>query len=153
MTNAKLGEKRECASCGAKFYDLGKTPPVCPKCGTVYQPPKEISKGRKVAAPKAPPKPAKKLAKKSPLLEGAEDIDLEGFGVIEVDDEVAGDLEEIDDIEEDVESLSELEDREIADDRVNSDDVDDDLLIDEIEGDVTLVDPVIEEEESDEDEE
>jgi uncharacterized protein (TIGR02300 family) len=29
--------KRLCAGCGAKFYDLGKTPIVCPKCGTTYE--------------------------------------------------------------------------------------------------------------------
>jgi predicted nucleic acid-binding Zn-ribbon protein len=29
-----LGNKYECAECGAKFYDLGKPEPLCPKCGT-----------------------------------------------------------------------------------------------------------------------
>jgi uncharacterized protein (TIGR02300 family) len=29
-----LGTKYECAECGAKFYDLGKPEPLCPKCGT-----------------------------------------------------------------------------------------------------------------------
>ena len=29
----ELGNKFECFSCGAKFYDLGKPDPVCPKCG------------------------------------------------------------------------------------------------------------------------
>jgi uncharacterized protein (TIGR02300 family) len=28
-----LGNKYECYSCGAKFYDLGKPQPICPKCG------------------------------------------------------------------------------------------------------------------------
>lgn len=28
-----LGTRHECYNCGAKFYDLGKTPPLCPKCG------------------------------------------------------------------------------------------------------------------------
>jgi hypothetical protein len=28
-----LGEKWECGNCGAKFYDLGKSVPLCPKCG------------------------------------------------------------------------------------------------------------------------
>lgn len=30
---AELGNKYECFSCGAKFYDLGKPDPLCPKCG------------------------------------------------------------------------------------------------------------------------
>ena len=29
----ELGNKFECFSCGAKFYDLGKLEPICPKCG------------------------------------------------------------------------------------------------------------------------
>jgi uncharacterized protein (TIGR02300 family) len=33
-----LGTKRLCSGCGAKFYDLNKTPIVCPKCETVFVP-------------------------------------------------------------------------------------------------------------------
>jgi uncharacterized protein (TIGR02300 family) len=33
-----LGTKRLCAGCGAKFYDLNRTPIVCPKCETVFTP-------------------------------------------------------------------------------------------------------------------
>ena len=28
-----LGEKHECVQCETKFYDLGKTPVICPSCG------------------------------------------------------------------------------------------------------------------------
>jgi len=34
MGKKPLGEKHVCGSCGAKFYDLGKTQPLCPKCGS-----------------------------------------------------------------------------------------------------------------------
>ncbi len=34
VAKAELGTKRLCPSCGAKFYDLKKKPPVCPKCET-----------------------------------------------------------------------------------------------------------------------
>jgi uncharacterized protein (TIGR02300 family) len=37
MAKPELGTKRFCASCGAKFYDLNKTPITCPKCGTRFQ--------------------------------------------------------------------------------------------------------------------
>lgn len=37
MAKPELGLKRQCMSCGAKFYDLAKNPIVCPKCGTVFQ--------------------------------------------------------------------------------------------------------------------
>src|SRR5206468_648314 len=34
-----FGTKRRCAGCGAKFYDLLRSPIVCPKCATVFVPP------------------------------------------------------------------------------------------------------------------
>lgn len=30
------GTKRTCQSCSARFYDLARTPIVCPKCGADY---------------------------------------------------------------------------------------------------------------------
>lgn len=36
MIDAELGKKLACPSCAVKFYDLGKVPAVCPKCGTVF---------------------------------------------------------------------------------------------------------------------
>ncbi len=33
MPELKLGTKHECYNCGTKFYDLGKSAPLCPKCG------------------------------------------------------------------------------------------------------------------------
>lgn len=36
MAKPNLGFKRVCGNCGTKFYDFGRTPIVCPKCGTVY---------------------------------------------------------------------------------------------------------------------
>jgi uncharacterized protein (TIGR02300 family) len=31
--NAKFGTKRTCMSCGERFFDMGKNPFTCPKCG------------------------------------------------------------------------------------------------------------------------
>ncbi len=36
MTKAELGTKRLCPNCGTKYYDLNRSPIVCPKCGTVF---------------------------------------------------------------------------------------------------------------------
>jgi uncharacterized protein (TIGR02300 family) len=33
MAELNLGTKFECYNCGTRFYDLGKSEPVCPKCG------------------------------------------------------------------------------------------------------------------------
>ncbi len=38
----RLGGRHECYACGAKFYDLNKPEPVCPKCqANQLQRPKE----------------------------------------------------------------------------------------------------------------
>jgi uncharacterized protein (TIGR02300 family) len=46
----ELGKKYECAECGTKFYDLGKSEPICPKCGTnqrgLQEPPKTAAPPR-----------------------------------------------------------------------------------------------------------
>ena len=33
MPELKLGTKHECYNCNTKFYDLGKSELICPKCG------------------------------------------------------------------------------------------------------------------------
>ena len=34
MNNSIKGEKHICSNCGAKFFDLHKSPIICPKCNT-----------------------------------------------------------------------------------------------------------------------
>ena len=36
MIGKDLGIKRACQNCGAKFFDLNKKVPICPKCGTEF---------------------------------------------------------------------------------------------------------------------
>ncbi len=45
---AELGSKQTCISCGAKFYDLGKRPAVCPKCATSFDPDEDTVKMRRM---------------------------------------------------------------------------------------------------------
>ena len=35
-SHPERGLKRTCLSCEAKFYDMARTPMVCPKCGTEF---------------------------------------------------------------------------------------------------------------------
>ncbi len=37
VAKPELGNKHQCQHCGTKFFDLNKTPVVCPKCGAVQQ--------------------------------------------------------------------------------------------------------------------
>jgi uncharacterized protein (TIGR02300 family) len=45
-----LGVKLSCESCGARYYDLNKTPAACPKCGTTNSRP-VVFKSRRGGAP------------------------------------------------------------------------------------------------------
>ncbi len=38
LASGRLGTKRQCFVCGAKYYDLGRKPPVCSRCGATAEP-------------------------------------------------------------------------------------------------------------------
>ncbi len=98
MAKPELGTKRVCVSCGAKFYDLTKTPAICPKCGTEQPPeqPRVRRSGGNVLE-------EKRRAKVLPV-PGIEDPDVE----TDADADADADAEEV---EEDVlEDTSDLED-------------------------------------------
>ena len=58
MPKSALGTKRHCQSCDGKFYDLNKTPIVCPSCGSVFDP-EVLLKSRRVKPVAAAPVAAK----------------------------------------------------------------------------------------------
>ena len=37
MTKPELGNRHQCKRCGARFFDLNKSPITCPRCGTIFQ--------------------------------------------------------------------------------------------------------------------
>lgn len=85
MPAKDLGTKHVCFKCGAKFYDLKKPDPICPKCGADQREAAAKPEGRRSrlsAVPKIvePVEPAEK--------EEAEEID-------EVEDEEVEDEEEV----------------------------------------------------------
>ncbi len=47
MANPELGAKQICPTCSTKFYDLGRRPAVCPKCGAEFDP-EEALRNRRV---------------------------------------------------------------------------------------------------------
>ncbi len=95
----RFGRKWNCFSCGARFYDMNKPEPLCPKCNadqrlspTLKKAPSSRSKAKKAKAAAPPPAPRPKPAvKKVRALEGEEDI---GVVVDEDAEDIAGDLEE-----------------------------------------------------------
>jgi exodeoxyribonuclease V len=54
----RLGTKRQCLACGAKFYDLGRKPPTCSRCGAKVNPKKAKAAANSArGAPEAAPDP------------------------------------------------------------------------------------------------
>ena len=87
MAKPDLGTKRLCASCGAKFYDLSKTPIVCPKCETVFVVAPVSSRSRPEPAAAAA---ARAAAVVEPEVAAPETADAEFVSLEEADAETAG---------------------------------------------------------------
>lgn len=95
MAKPELGLKRVCVACNAKFYDLMKSPAVCPKCGT--EQPAEMPRARRAGA--VPVDPRAKRPAAAPLPEDVE-VEVEGDeaeddAVLEDADELEGDGDEL----------------------------------------------------------
>ncbi len=93
MSKPARGTKRVCQSCGARFYDLTRTPIVCPVCQTVYQvTPPTTRRGAERAAPvEVRPKPEPEI---EPVVLEPDTISLED--VEEVADDAAIEAEIVD---------------------------------------------------------
>lgn len=68
MAKAELGTKRRCLSCAASFFDLNRTPVLCPKCGAAFQI-VEYPRSRPKWAPSFPIRPRKSDAADPELVE------------------------------------------------------------------------------------
>ena len=100
MARAELGTKRHCSSCGAKFYDLGKTPILCPKCGAAFEVAVVSASSRREAA-KAPVVVPEKVVEELPV----PDVD-----IVSLDEVAADEAADIDDEDIAVEDDAEIED-------------------------------------------
>jgi uncharacterized protein (TIGR02300 family) len=91
MVDPKLGTKCVCEACGAKFYDLNKSPAGCPKCGHSYDP----------AAAMAVEEPVRDVApvaeKKEADNEDALEDDDDAMSLEDMADEEAADSDDDDD--------------------------------------------------------
>jgi uncharacterized protein (TIGR02300 family) len=105
-----LGTKRQCLSCGAKYYDLGKDPATCPRCGAVFQAP-ALLRARSEAKQADDEDTETELD--APEIISLEEAEAEDAGK----DPVIDDVEIEDDIDADDDFLAEEEDE--ADDDVS----------------------------------
>lgn len=124
MARPELGLKRQCMSCGAKFYDLDKDPATCPKCGTIYQ---VTAASSRVAAPALAARAAAVPA------DDEEDTDAEKGGP-----EIVS-LDEVESAEEDADTSVDADDTESGDSDdtfLEEEDAGDDDVADLIDGDI-----------------
>ena len=98
MAKTELGTKRVCVACGTRFYDLGRAPAVCPKCGT-EQPVEQLRPRRGGGGNVV----EDKRAKKPVPAPGADESDVEVEGVEDTEDEDV--LEDASDLEDDADAI------------------------------------------------
>jgi len=77
MSKPARGTKRVCPSCGARFYDLSRTPITCPVCQAVYQFTPPASRRGERAQPVEVRKVVVEPEAEVPVVETAEVISLE----------------------------------------------------------------------------
>lgn len=124
MAKPEWGTKRICPNCGARYYDLRKNPPVCPSCGTEFDP-EALLRSRRTRS--APIEELKKVAAKpvGDTIEADldEETETDDEGEEDIVEDVEDDLAETADEEEDVliEDASELGE-DVVDDVVDVDD-------------------------------
>jgi uncharacterized protein (TIGR02300 family) len=117
LSKPELGTKRDCPSCGAKFYDLNKSPAVCPKCKHEFVP----DTGAKAKRAKPVEKPKEKPVKRAVIADDDDNVSLDALR----DEELAAD-----DLDEDILDIGEdIEDDAAEDDAFlpAEDDEDDDV--------------------------
>ena len=106
MVKASWGSKRTCQSCGARFYDLNKSPIKCPKCGREHDREDfvKVRRGRSATATAAATAAAAAAAAKAAAtkkkvdeaaLSGDELPDVEGDEALEDADALADETEDL----------------------------------------------------------
>jgi uncharacterized protein (TIGR02300 family) len=119
VTKAELGTKRICPNCGAKYYDLNRSPIICPRCGTRFELTVATARARPAAKPEIVPVPEEVEIEKEPVetvtLEEADD-EAADTGAVEV--EAGEEEEEIEGGEDDTFLANEDDDEEDVEDIV-----------------------------------
>ena len=98
MAKPELGSKRGCVACQARFYDLTRTPAVCPKCGV--EQPVEQPRPRRASGNVADEKRPKKIAAEPGIEEVEDDDVLEATDLEDDADAISTDIEVVTDTDD-----------------------------------------------------
>jgi uncharacterized protein (TIGR02300 family) len=120
VARPELGIKRSCQACGAKFYDLHKTPIVCPTCSAVF-----VVTAAVAARGHAAAEATRLKAADDAVLSDPDDIEL--VSLEDADDEASGKIKGLpdDDIELDDDTIGDDADVFLEDDEEVTGDVSD----------------------------
>ncbi len=109
MPKADLGQKRVCGSCGAKFYDLSRSPILCPKCGTEFDLSAVVKPRRARAVAEDKPAKAKKVPKLAEVAAAeSPEADVDEAVVVGDDEEEEGVIEDASELGEDEDDMAEV---------------------------------------------
>lgn len=115
MAKPEWGQKRTCQSCGCRFYDLTRTPIVCPKCGANVEPdmPFKVRRGSAAAAvekvvPVAAVAPVVPDLDADDLVAADEDEEAVDGEEEAADDDESGLIEDASDLGEDDDDMAEV---------------------------------------------
>lgn len=114
MVKPEWGLKRTCLSCGSRFYDMSRSPIICPKCGAVVDPETVVKNTRRSqsSVPAEPKAPAQVALADDALEADADEVETAGDdedAAIEDGEEEDGDLmEDASDLGEDDDDMAEV---------------------------------------------
>lgn len=111
MPKPEWGAKRDCGDCGARFYDLNRSPAHCPKCGATVKIAARV-KARRSSPPAAKKAVEKVTAANENLGPDANDPELQekvkADGKNDVDDDDDDLIEDTSDLGDDKDDVSEV---------------------------------------------
>lgn len=102
LANPELGSKRVCQGCETRFYDLRRSPIVCPSCGTTFDPEAVLRSRRNRPSPAAAPVAPKAAAVAVEAVDEGVAVD-----VVADDDAIVDDDSDDEEVIEDTSDLGE----------------------------------------------
>jgi uncharacterized protein (TIGR02300 family) len=105
LAKPEWGTKRQCLSCGTRFYDLMKPEIACPKCGAAYDT-ESATKTRRARAQVEKVLPEEVVKKGKDVEVVAEELDAVAGEEVEEEDEAL--IEDTSDLGEDEDDMAEV---------------------------------------------